>query len=154
MKTTMFAVALLVSFGASAFAQQEKGKGEAKKEMKQEQKQEKKQEGRQEKLRTLTGLVESVDAEKGTVTARSMKFKDEVMTFAVAGLKLKDGDKEVDASALKPGDRIKLRYEGDIKAPVIKQGMMLKEDEGKEDKKEGEKKDKKEKKEKREGGKK
>ncbi|MGC8727716.1 MAG: hypothetical protein ACP5SD_00470 [Elusimicrobiales bacterium] len=90
-----------------------------------------------EKLHTLTGVVKSVDVEKKTITVDSVKKKGETMTFGYEGLKLKDGKDMIDASSLKVGDKIKIRYTGDITAPKIEKMMMWKEEiKGKLDKKE------------------
>lgn len=94
-----------------------------------------------EKLHTLTGVVKSVDVEKKTITVDSVKKKGETMTFGYEGLKLKDGKDTIDASSLKPGDRIKIKYSGDITNPKIEKIMKIKEEmkekmEKKEEKKE------------------
>ncbi|MEW6011966.1 MAG: hypothetical protein AB1602_01055 [Elusimicrobiota bacterium] len=94
-----------------------------------------------EKLRTLTGVVKSIDTEKKTITVDSVKKKGETMTIGYEGLKLKDGKDMIDASSLKIGDRIKIKYSGDITNPKIEKMMKINEEmkekmEKKEEKKE------------------
>ncbi|MEF3280271.1 MAG: hypothetical protein K6357_04825 [Elusimicrobiota bacterium] len=79
------------------------------------------------KLKTLTGIIKSIDTEKKIIIVDSIKKKGESMTFSYEGLKVKDGKNYIDASQLKSGDRIKMEYEGEITSPTIKNIMLIKE---------------------------
>jgi len=101
----------------------------------------------EKKLHTLTGVIKNVDLEKKIMTVESTKFKGEVMSFSYEGIKVKDADKTIDASSLKVGDKVKIKYSGDIKNPKIEKMMIIKEekkDENNKGKKEVEKKEAKE----------
>ncbi len=90
-----------------------------------------------QKLHTITGVVKAVDTEKKTITVDSVKKKGESMTFGYKGLKLMDDKNMIDASSLKAGDKVKIKYSGDITAPKIEKMMKWKEEmKGKMDKKE------------------
>ena len=97
-----------------------------KKEVKTETKKEMKEEA--VKLLTLTGVVKNVDPEKKTMTVDSVKKKGESITFSFEGLKVKDGKNMIDASSLKAGDKVKIKYSGDINTPKIEKMMILKEE--------------------------
>lgn len=81
-----------------------------------------------EKMNTLTGVVKSVDIEKKLITVDSIKIKGESITFNFQDIKVKDGESVIDASSLKPGDKIKIKYKGDIKSPQIEKIMKIKGD--------------------------
>jgi len=82
----------------------------------------------EKKLHTLTGIVKNVDLEKKMMTLESTKFKGEVMTFSYEGIKVKDADKMIDGSSLKVGDKVKIKYSGDIKNPKVEKIMIIKEE--------------------------
>jgi hypothetical protein len=127
-KIIMLVVA--ISLCGVAFSQTEVKKENPKAEVKtQEVKSKDTQKNTEEKkLHTLTCIVKNVDLEKKMMTLESTKFKGEVMSFSYEGIKVKDGNKTIDASSLKVGDKVKIKYSGDIKNPKIEKMMIIKEE--------------------------
>jgi len=132
MKKIMIITAFAFScslLGAQTPAQELNNTGKVKKTMMEEKKEVKTEAKKEvEKLFTLTGIVKNIDTEKKTMTVDSVKKKGESMTFSFEGLKVKDGKKLIDASSLKVGDKVKIRYSGDINSPKIEKMMILKEE--------------------------
>jgi len=144
-KIIMLIVAISVC--GVAFSQTEVKKENPKAEVKAQEVKDTQKNTEEKKLHTLTGVIKNVDLEKKIMTVESTKFKGEVMSFSYEGIKVKDADKTIDASSLKVGDKVKIKYSGDIKNPKIEKMMIIKEekkDENNKGKKEVEKKEAKE----------
>jgi hypothetical protein len=141
-KIIMLIVAISVC--GVAFSQTEVKKENPKTEVKAQEVKDTQKNTEEKKLHTLTGVIKNVDLEKKMMTVESIKFKGEVMSFSYEGIKVKDADKMIDASSLKVGDKVKIKYSGDIKNPKIEKMMIIKEekkDENNKGKKEVEKKE-------------
>ena len=125
-KIIMLIVAISV-YGV-AFSQTELKKENPKAEVKEQKVKDTQKNIEEKKLHTLTGVIKNVDLEKKIMTVESTKFKGEVMSFSYEGIKVKDADKMIDASSLKVGDKVKIKYSGDIKNPKIEKMMIIKEE--------------------------